>query len=113
VEHFRVDRSPLLRKYYVSQNPHPICAMCGMDIKEKYPWTNYMIDIHHLLPLSSAIAITTKGTSLEDIVGLCPSCHRSVHIYYDKWLKSMGQEDFKSKEEAHAVYCTAVKEMHK
>lgn len=35
VEHFRVDRSPLLRKYYIEQNNRPICRMCNMDISQK------------------------------------------------------------------------------
>jgi hypothetical protein len=111
VEHFRVDRSPLLRKYYQEQNQEPICGMCQMHVSEKYPWTDYMLDIHHLLPLSSSIAITTRGTSLQDIVGLCPTCHRSIHIYYTKWLKSNGQDDFRSRAEAMDVYLSAVKEI--
>lgn len=111
VEHFRVDRSPLLRKYYIAQNAVPICDMCQMRVADKYPWTGYMLDIHHLLPLSSSIAITAKGTSISDIVGLCPTCHRSIHIYYSKWLKRMGQDDFSSRDEAMGVYLSAVKEI--
>ena len=111
VEHFRVDRSPLLRKYYREQNQRPICAMCQMDVSLKYPWTDYMLDIHHLLPLSSSIAITARGTSLSDIIGLCPTCHRSIHIYYTKWLKKNGQDDFLSHAEAMDVYLAAVKEI--
>jgi hypothetical protein len=111
VEHFRVDRSPLLRKHYREQNQEPVCAMCHMDVSLKYPWTDYMLDIHHLLPLSSGIAITEKGTSLHDIVGLCPTCHRSIHIYYSKWLRKNGQDDFCSRAEAMNVYLAAVKEI--
>jgi hypothetical protein len=111
VEHFRIDRSPLLRKYYRKQNNRPICGMCDMDVSAKYPWTDYMLDIHHLLPLSSSIAITNKGTSLDDIVGLCPTCHRSIHIYYSKWLKKNCQDDFHSRTEAMDVYLSAIKEI--
>ena len=111
VEHFRVDRSPLLRKYYREVNRQPICNMCNLNVSAKYPWTDYMLDIHHLLPLSSSIAITTKGTSLQDIVGLCPSCHRSIHLYYTKWLRKNAQDDFNSRTEAMSVYLSAVKEI--
>jgi len=111
VEHFRVDRSPLLRNYYMQQNATPICGMCQMKVSEKYPWTQYMLDIHHLLPLSSSIAITVKGTSLNDIVGLCPSCHRSIHIYYTNWLRKMGLDDFRSRTEAIDVYFSAKREI--
>lgn len=111
VEHFRVERSGLLRKYYKQVNPNPVCCACGADMSERYPWTDYMLDIHHLLPLSSAVAISSSGTSLADIVGLCPSCHRAVHMYYRKWLKANDQADFKSKQEAHDVYVQATKEI--
>lgn len=113
VEHFRVERSPLLRKYYLEQNPQPICLMCGTNMIKKYPWTEYMLDIHHLLPLSSSVAISTKGTSLEDIVGLCPTCHRSIHAYYRQWLKRHNQEDFESKEQAREVFKCATEEVVK
>lgn len=111
VEHFRVERSGLLRKYYKQVNPHPVCCACGTDMSQRYPWTDYMLDIHHLLPLASSVAISSKGTSLADIVGLCPSCHRAVHMYYRKWLKATGQSDFNSKQEAHDVFVQATKEI--
>lgn len=111
VEHFRVERSSLLRKYYRQMNPIPHCCACGTDMNVRYPWTDYLLEIHHLLPLSSTVAISSKGTSLADIVGLCPSCHRAVHMYYRKWLKANNQSDFKSKQEAHDVYIQAIQEI--
>ena len=111
VEHFRVERSGLLRKHYKQVNPNPVCCACGADMSKCYPWTDYMLDIHHLLPLSSAMAISKSGTSLTDIVGLRPSCHRAVHMYYHKWLKENDQADFKSKQEAHDVFVQATKEI--
>ena len=110
-EHFRVERSGLLRKYYRQMNPVPHCCACGMDTNVRYPWTEYLLEIHHLLPLSSTVAISSKGTSLTDIVGLCPSCHRAVHMYYRKWLKVNNQTDFKSKQEAHDVFMQATREI--
>lgn len=107
VEHFRIERSGLLKKYYKQAHPEAVCNACGQKMKEKYPWTDYMLDIHHLLPLSSAVAISAKGTSMEDIVGLCPSCHRAVHLYYRKWLKENHQRDFTTKMEARNVYLKA------
>ena len=111
VEHFRVERSGLLRKYYRQMNPVPHCCACGIDMNIRYPWTDYMLEIHHLLPLSSTVAISNKGTSLADIVGLCPSCHRAVHIYYKKWLKLNNQTDFKSRQEAYDVFVEATMEI--
>lgn len=111
VQHLKIERSPLLRKYYVSIHPEPVCAACGEHMNMKYPWAGYMLDLHHLLPLASMIKISITGTSLDDIVGLCPSCHRAIHSYYRKWLKSNNQDDFRDKNEAMAVYLEAVKEI--
>lgn len=111
VQHLRIERSPLLRKFYMIAHPEPLCAACDMHIQEKYPWVDYMLDLHHLLPLASVVRISNEGTSLDDMVGLCPSCHRAIHTYYRKWLKSNQQDDFKSKQEAMSVYLEAVREI--
>jgi len=109
VEHFRVERSTLLRKHYKQKHPVPICCACKINMSSRYPWTDYMLDVHHLLPLSSAVAISSKGTLLDDIVGLCPSCHRAVHTYYRIWLNDHSQDDFNSKQEARDIYQQAIK----
>lgn len=109
--HLRIERSPLLRKHFILLHPEPICDACKMHMKTKYPWVDYMLDLHHLLPLSSAIRITVTGTSLSDIVGLCPSCHRAIHSYYSKWLKANNREDFYTKKEAMEVYLDALREI--
>ncbi|MBQ6065108.1 MAG: HNH endonuclease [Prevotella sp.] len=109
VQHLRIERSPLLRRFYITIHPEPICAACQLHIQHKYPWVDYMLDLHHLLPLSSVVRITTDGTSLNDLVGLCPSCHRAIHSYYRKWLKSNNLEDFRTKQEAMSVYLEAVR----
>ncbi len=112
VHHIRIERSPLLRKVYIQQHPEPICDACKMHIQTKYPWVGYMLDLHHLLPLSSVVRTTIdSGTSLSDMVGLCPSCHRAIHSYYSKWLKTNNKEDFESKEEASDVYHDAVRKI--
>ena len=111
VQHLRIERSPLLRKFYILSHPEPICAACEIHIKDKYPWVDYMLDLHHLLPLASVIKISNEGTSLDDMVGLCPSCHRAIHAYYRKWLRSNNQDDFRSKQEAMSVYLESVKEI--
>lgn len=111
VHHLRIERSPILRRIYIQLHPEPICDACKTNIKEKYPWTDYMLDLHHLLPLSSVVKTLESGTSLADMVGLCPSCHRAVHSYYSRWLKDNSREDFRSKMEAMEVYLNAIKEI--
>ncbi len=111
VHHLRIERSPMLRRLYIKLHPEPICDACKENIKERYPWTDYMLDLHHLLPLSSVIRTWESGTSITYMVGLCPSCHRAIHSYYSKWLKANSVEDFRSKKEAMEVYLAAIKEI--
>lgn len=107
VTHFKIERSPLLRKMYFERYPSTTCEMCDCDTKKSYPWTENILEIHHILPLSSTLSITGEGTSLSDVVGLCPNCHKSVHIFYKNWFVKYSLDDFKSKEQAIEVYYEA------
>lgn len=107
VTHIKIERSPLLRKFFLQHHPEPICDMCQTNTRLRYPWTKNLIEVHHLLPLSSTLNVNTNGTSLDDVVGLCPNCHRSVHSFYKLWLDNSQIEDFKSNKEARAIYTKA------
>ena len=71
---------------------------------QSYPWTERVMDLHHLLPLSSGTRVESTGTTFDDLVPVCPSCHRAVHRFYDRWLSSNDRKDFKSAHEALGVY---------
>lgn len=107
VTHIKIERSPLLRKLFFKMYPETVCNMCVCDTQQRYPWTDNMLEVHHLLPLSSALVITGEGTSLNDVVGLCPNCHKSVHTYYKNWLNKYKLDDFKSRDEAKEIYQNA------
>lgn len=49
------------------------CQVCSykMEIDGKY-----IIECHHLYPIS----LETRETSIDDLVSLCPTCHRIVHL---------------------------------
>jgi hypothetical protein len=111
VTHLKIERSPILRSIFLQNNSEPICNMCEVNMRLKYPWTKYLLEIHHILPLSHAISISAKGTSLFDLIGLCPTCHRSVHLYYKGWLDDKKQDDFINKEEAKEIYLLAKEKM--
>lgn len=111
IQHVRIERSPLLRRIFISLHPEPICNACKLNLANKYPWSYYLIDIHHLLPLSSVIRTTLDGTTMDDLVGLCPTCHRAIHSYYAKWLSANNKKDFKDKAEAMHVYLSALNEI--
>lgn len=105
VMHLRAERSPYLRQWYFSRRSRPyLCDMCQCEPSRMYPWTDNILEIHHLLPLASALTVTGTGTSLQDIVALCPNCHKSVHTFYKKWLTDSAIDDFRSKQEANGVY---------
>jgi len=109
VTHIKIERSPLLRRLFLKTYPGTTCNMCTADMKYRYPWTDNLLEIHHLLPLSSALSITNEGTSLADVVGICPNCHKSTHSYYRKWLNENNLDDFRSKDEAKEIYGRAKK----
>lgn len=106
--HFLYERNTQLRKEYIKRNPTPICDVCGKNMKIIYPWTENMLEIHHVHPLSShGNSASSHSTSLDDVVGICPSCHRAIHLYYKKYIADNNIQDFTSKEEAKKVYESA------
>lgn len=104
VTHIKIERSPLLRKLFFKEYPETVCDMCVCDTKKRYPWTDNLLEVHHVLPLSSTLLITGSGTSLSDVVGLCPNCHKSIHTYYKNWLNKYRVDDFKNRTEANEIY---------
>ncbi|MBO1198387.1 HNH endonuclease [Staphylococcus simiae] len=62
------------------------CEVCKFEFKEKYSKiidTDF-IEAHHLKPVSEMAENET--TNINDIVMLCPNCHRMVHRYRP-WIK--------------------------
>ena len=103
-EHFRTERSANLRNFFFADKNVYICDACNTNPKDMYPWINNILEIHHLLPLSSSVMMNSKGTSIDDVVAICPNCHKSIHTYYKIWLETNNQEDFVSKLQAKQAY---------
>jgi len=102
--HITIERNGSLRKSFFEARPTAICDVCALNTERTYPWTTRVIDIHHLLPLSSGTRVEATGTTFDDLVPVCPSCHRAVHRFYDRWLVSNDRQDFKDSRESRAVY---------
>lgn len=103
--HLRIERSSKLREMYFARAMNPsVCNMCTRDTLDHYPWTDRIIEVHHLLPLSSPVKVEKQSTSLKDVVGLCPTCHRATHKFYSNWLKDKCLADFKTHTEAKETY---------
>ncbi len=110
--HIIIERNGKIRSTFFDANPSSECDFCGMDTGLTYPWAQKVLDIHHLLPLCSGTRTSRDGTLLEDLVANCPTCHRAVHRYYDRWLHKRDQQDFADASEAKHVYKSA-KDKHR
>lgn len=102
--HGRIERSPLVRRAYFRAHPELVCDTCRMNVRSVYPWTNNLLELHHVLPLSASINVNGTTTLLDDLVPLCPSCHKGIHAYYRVKFDEWGIQDFGSKKMAHDVY---------
>lgn len=102
--HVRIERNTGLRKEFFNANPTAICDVCALHTQRTYPWTERILDVHHLLPLCSGTRVEGSNTTFGDLVPVCPSCHRAVHRFYDRWLESNNRKDFMNSNEAKTVY---------
>ena len=102
--HVSIERNGVIRDLFFKQNPSHSCDFCGIDTRQTYPWTSRLLEVHHLLPLCSGARTSKDGTLLDDLVANCPSCHRAVHRYYDKYLAESNRVDFADAVEARQVY---------
>lgn len=106
--HIVIERNAKLRQLFFNQRPSAICDACNINTHQKYPWVNRVLDIHHVLPLSSGTRVDSRrGTMLEDLVAICPTCHRAVHRFCDAHLRSERKQDFLTETEARSVYSRA------
>lgn len=55
-----------------------LCKVCGFDPVQQYPRLRSIIEVHHIQPLSSLGEPRTYDPA-EDLVPLCPNCHRAAH----------------------------------
>lgn len=102
--HIVLERNSAVRKAFFDKNPTATCDFCARDTKTEFPWSDRVLDIHHVLPLCSGTRSDKSGTILGDLVAVCPTCHRAIHRFYTKWLKEQGKKDFSDAAEARAVY---------
>lgn len=103
--HLKLERSFKLKELYFRYARAPsVCDICRRDALDHYPWAFRLIELHHLLPLAAPVRVEKKSTSIKDIVGLCPTCHRATHQFYATWLNARELNDFRGKDEAREVY---------
>lgn len=53
-----------------------VCAVCGFDATKKYGKAFAgLIEVHHLSPMAEGV----RKTTLDDLLPVCPNCHRALH----------------------------------
>ncbi len=103
--HIVIERNSRLRRLFFASNQSTLCDACLLDTRRRYAWTERVLDIHHALPLSSGTRVDSNtGTLLEDLVAVCPTCHRAIHRFYDAYLRNSNRSDFDNRTEAMGVY---------
>lgn len=83
VLHKRRERSSALRKakvkHFLTTNDFIHCELCRINLNDKYPnsLSEGYIEVHHIKPIS--ILAEHTPTHIDDLILLCPNCHRMVH----------------------------------
>lgn len=105
VSHLRTERNRKVVNYYFEKAENKaLCNVCDIEVRDRYPWVSNLIEVHHILPLSSPLQVDRNGTSMSDLVGLCPNCHRATHAYYRSYFAENNINDFQSNDHAKEVY---------
>lgn len=72
-ERSKINRDNAIRKYGYK------CAVCNFDFKETYgELGENFIEVHHIKPLSMYNG-KEQEISIDDLICLCPNCHRMIH----------------------------------
>jgi 5-methylcytosine-specific restriction endonuclease McrA len=76
----RRERSRKLRTHLLATRGHH-CEICGFDFVKRYgEFAKHCVEIHHLELMSSS-GRQGRMTSLEDLIVVCPNCHRALHQF--------------------------------
>jgi 5-methylcytosine-specific restriction endonuclease McrA len=60
-----------------------LCEICGFDFAAHYgEFARECVEVHHLKPLSSSGVRGTK-TFINNLLVVCPNCHRALHRFGD------------------------------
>ncbi len=75
----RRERDPKVRQAALRRYGF-VCMICGLNPSAVYgSLAKECLDVHHLKPLSGAEPIGVQ-TAIRDVIVLCPTCHRALHI---------------------------------
>jgi len=90
------ERDPRVRAVALAQRGQ-ICEICGFDFVTTYgEFARMCVEVHHLTPLASSGRRGTR-TTVDDLLVVCPNCHRALHRSKDpgKWRMFQRQCELK------------------
>jgi hypothetical protein len=69
----------LKKEHFKSEHGRLFCEICKFDFAKNYPINlgSDFIEVHHLSPISTLE--TQVRTTLNDLMVVCPNCHRMIH----------------------------------
>jgi predicted HNH restriction endonuclease len=101
VTHMKRERDPRLKKSKIESARRAnklYCELCALGEKSKYQFDGFLfediLEVHHNKPLSERQGPTI--TTLEDLVILCPNCHRTIHRSKDGKGQILSVKEFKA-----------------
>jgi hypothetical protein len=78
----RRERDPNVRKKALARYG-TVCQICEFDFAEVYgDFAKRCVEVHHLDPLGGRSS-TGAATSIDDVIVICPNCHRAIHLFDD------------------------------
>lgn len=57
------------------------CEKCGFNEMNNEKYGNEIIEGHHMLPVSKLNKNNVKNNTIDNIILLCPMCHKKLHIF--------------------------------
>lgn len=73
------------------------CEACGFDSRDRYsgiPGT--ILEVHHLAPFGSLSALERIPVTVDNVVALCPNCHKMIHLMARSTGKNPSLAEFQS-----------------
>lgn len=95
---------------------HEKCFMNDEHKTFKTVYLNNFVEVHHIIPLSIQNSFNSSLDSIDNMITLCPNCHRKIHLATDIDKVNMLNTIFakkpelkkyiSSKEDLYEIYCS-------
>lgn len=108
--HYARERDPKLVAKFKAGLTEPNCEACGFNFKDAYGELGAgYIEAHHKKPVASLEE--GSKTTIADLAGLCPNCHRIIHKNYPMAVAELAA--IMSAPDGYAGYISQTKQVRK